>query len=107
MSKSYWLEVLKSDDNNAKHQDAARVCKAMLSKKSIITDSSIGPKVLGKRELKKRYLYEYTNILIDCFVYWQTGDIALRGLDETKSPKNQGNFLRAVNLLRNCVPDFD
>ena len=36
--------VLKRHDKNAKHQDIMRGCKAMLSKKSIITDSLFGPK---------------------------------------------------------------
>ena len=84
--------VLKRHDKNVKHQDVVRGCKAMLSKKSIITNSLIGPKVLGKRELEKRDQHEYTKKLIDCVAYCQTWGIVLRGLDELKVQELQEIF---------------
>ena len=41
-------------------KNVVKGCKTILSKISIITDSLIGPKLVRKRELKKRDQRDYT-----------------------------------------------
>ena len=42
--------------------------------------------------------------LMDCGAYCQIGGISLRGLDETESSENPGNYRRVINLLEKHVP---
>ena len=53
-------KVCNDHGKNKKYQDAVRGCKSVLFKISIIADSLIEPKAVGKRELKKRDQRQYT-----------------------------------------------